>query len=95
MIHVVEDDVAWALAATGIAELHDRAPHRLSGGQRQCLAIAGVQALRRHVGMLFQSPETQLFAPTVAADVAFGPHRLAARDYVTLAVVVLVTIGCC
>ena len=32
--------------------------------------------LRRHVGMLFQSPETQLFAPTVAADVAFGPRRL-------------------
>jgi energy-coupling factor transport system ATP-binding protein len=26
--------------------------------------------------MLFQSPETQLFAPTVAADVAFGPRRL-------------------
>jgi energy-coupling factor transport system ATP-binding protein len=35
-----------------------------------------LRALRRHVGMLFQSPETQLFAPTVTADVAFGPRRL-------------------
>jgi energy-coupling factor transport system ATP-binding protein len=35
-----------------------------------------LRALRRHVGMLFQSPETQLFAPTVAADVGFGPRRL-------------------
>ncbi len=32
--------------------------------------------LRRHVGMLFQFPETQLFERTVYADVAFGPRRL-------------------
>ncbi|HJZ49661.1 MAG TPA: energy-coupling factor transporter ATPase [Roseiflexaceae bacterium] len=37
---------------------------------------ADVRSLRRRVGMLFQSPEMQLFAPTVAADVAFGPRRL-------------------
>ena len=35
-----------------------------------------VMALRRRVGMLFQFPETQLFASTVQADVAFGPQRL-------------------
>jgi len=35
-----------------------------------------LRGLRRRVGMLFQSPEAQLFAPTVAADVAFGPRRL-------------------
>ncbi|MDQ2995588.1 MAG: energy-coupling factor transporter ATPase [Chloroflexota bacterium] len=39
-------------------------------------ATTDLRVLRRHVGMLFQSPETQLFAPTVAADVAFGPRRL-------------------
>jgi energy-coupling factor transport system ATP-binding protein len=39
-------------------------------------ATADLRALRRHVGMLFQSPESQLFAPTVAADVGFGPRRL-------------------
>ena len=35
-----------------------------------------LRSLRRRIGMLFQSPEAQLFAPTVAADVAFGPRRL-------------------
>ncbi len=34
---------------------------------------ADLRALRRAVGMLFQQPESQLFAPTVLADVAFGP----------------------
>ncbi len=38
---------------------------------------AGVdlQTLRRHVGMLFQFPEMQLFERTVFADVAFAPRR--------------------
>jgi len=35
-----------------------------------------LRALRRRVGMLFQSPEAQLFAPTVLADVAFGPRQV-------------------
>jgi energy-coupling factor transport system ATP-binding protein len=39
-------------------------------------ATTDLRVLRRHVGMLFQSPEAQLFAPTVAADVAFGPRQL-------------------
>jgi energy-coupling factor transport system ATP-binding protein len=37
---------------------------------------ADLHALRRHVGMLFQFPETQLFERTVYADVAFGPRRM-------------------
>ena len=32
--------------------------------------------VRRRVGMAFQYPETQLFAETVAEDVAFGPRNL-------------------
>lgn len=35
-----------------------------------------LRVLRRRVGMLFQFPESQLFARTVFADVAFGPQRL-------------------
>ncbi|GLV60231.1 energy-coupling factor transporter ATP-binding protein EcfA [Dictyobacter sp. S3.2.2.5] len=35
-----------------------------------------LRALRQRVGMLFQFPESQLFAPTVYADVAFGPQRM-------------------
>lgn len=37
---------------------------------------ANLAKLRRMVGLVFQSPETQLFAPTVFEDVAFGPHQL-------------------
>jgi energy-coupling factor transport system ATP-binding protein len=32
--------------------------------------------LRRRVGLVFQFPESALFAPTVEADVAFAPRRL-------------------
>ena len=35
-----------------------------------------LQTLRRHVGMLFQFPEAQLFEHTVYADIAFGPRRM-------------------
>jgi cobalt/nickel transport system ATP-binding protein len=33
-------------------------------------------AIRRTVGMVFQDPDDQLFMPTVAEDVAFGPLNL-------------------
>lgn len=32
--------------------------------------------VRRQVGVLFQNPDDQLFAPTVWQDVAFGPHNM-------------------
>jgi energy-coupling factor transport system ATP-binding protein len=42
-------------------------------------AATDLRALRQRVGMLFQSPDAQLFAPTVYADVAFGPQRIGLR----------------
>lgn len=39
-----------------------------------------LRALRRQVGLLFQFPEAQLFAPTVFEDVAFGPRQLGLRE---------------
>lgn len=33
-------------------------------------------AIRRRVGLLFQTPDDQLFCPTVFEDVAFGPRQL-------------------
>jgi len=33
-------------------------------------------AVRRQVGLVFQEPDDQLFCPTVAEDVAFGPQQL-------------------
>lgn len=37
---------------------------------------ADIKKLRRHVGLLFQYPEHQLFAETCRQDIAFGPTRL-------------------
>ncbi|HET8681292.1 MAG TPA: ABC transporter ATP-binding protein, partial [Micromonosporaceae bacterium] len=41
---------------------------------RSCLA-----EVRRRVGIVFQDPDDQLFLPTVAEDVAFGPANLGLR----------------
>jgi cobalt transport protein ATP-binding subunit len=37
---------------------------------------AHLKEIRRRVGMVFQDPDDQLFMPTVAEDVAFGPANL-------------------
>jgi len=37
---------------------------------------ADFHEVRRRVGLLFQAPDDQLFCPTVAEDVAFGPLNL-------------------
>ena len=47
------------------------------------LAVAGirdVRELRAAVGLVFQDPDDQLFMPTVAEDVAFGPLNLGLDD---------------
>jgi len=44
--------VEWAMQATGILELRDKAPHELSGGQQQRAAIAGILAMRPNVLVL-------------------------------------------
>jgi cobalt/nickel transport system ATP-binding protein len=36
----------------------------------------GFHEVRKRIGLLFQDPEDQLFCPTVAEDVAFGPLNL-------------------
>ncbi|MEU8818802.1 ABC transporter ATP-binding protein [Actinoplanes sp. NPDC048796] len=40
---------------------------------------AGLAEIRRRVGIVFQDPDDQLFMPTVAEDVAFGPQNLGVR----------------
>lgn len=40
---------------------------------------AGLKEIRRRVGIVFQDPDDQLFMPTVAEDVAFGPANLGLR----------------
>lgn len=44
---------------------------------------SSLKEIRRRVGMVFQNPDDQLFAPTVYQDVAFGPSNLGlSRDRV-------------
>lgn len=43
---------------------------------RKCLSEADFRLVREQVGLLFQDPDDQLFCPTVAEDVAFGPLNL-------------------
>lgn len=42
------------------------------------LEEAALRDIRRHVGLVFQDPDDQLFCPTVFEDVAFGPQSLGA-----------------
>jgi len=56
------------------------------GTGRGAIVIGGVpvtrenlQQVRRRVGIVFQDPDDQLFMPTVADDVAFGPSNLGVR----------------
>jgi cobalt/nickel transport system ATP-binding protein len=45
-------------------------------GRRVDHGRAGLAALRRRVGLVFQDPDRQLFAATVEEDVSFGPLNL-------------------
>ena len=52
----------------------DVAGARVDPADRPALA-----EIRRRVGIVFQDPDDQLFMPTVAEDVAFGPQNLGVR----------------
>jgi len=43
------------------------------------VASGNLREIRRRVGIVFQDPDDQLFMPTVAEDVAFGPANLGLR----------------
>ena len=53
------------------------APERGSGAIfGEPVRKANLRAVRRRVGVVFQNPDDQLFCPTVAEDVAFGPRNM-------------------
>ena len=53
----------WALEATGMTDLRDRSPVTLSGGQKQCLAIAAVLAMRPGL-LVLDEPTASLDVPS-------------------------------
>ena len=42
----------------------------------ETISAKNLEKIRRQVGLVFQDPDDQLFCPTVAEDVAFGPQQL-------------------
>ncbi|OJX47129.1 MAG: hypothetical protein BGO78_16760 [Chloroflexi bacterium 44-23] len=86
----VEERTEWALHATGMHDLRNEKPSNLSGGQKQCLAIAAALAMRTQVLVLDEPtasldvPNTQRVMETLAAvraqygiTIILIEHRLA------------------
>lgn len=48
--------------------------------QGEAITPENLETVRRQVGLLFQDPDDQLFCPTVAEDVAFGPQQLGLNE---------------
>jgi energy-coupling factor transport system ATP-binding protein len=63
----VAQRTSWALHATGLTDLKNEKPSELSGGQKQCLAIAAALAMRTQVLVLDE--------PTASLDVP-NTHRV-------------------
>ena len=66
--------------STLLQHLNGLLPERLTGEPAvfvagEALTEATASDIRRRVGLLFQDPDDQLFCPTVAEDVAFGPRQ--------------------
>ena len=67
--------------STLLLHLNGLLPEKLSGAPAvkifgQPVAAENLEMIRRQVGLVFQDPDDQLFCPTVAEDVAFGPRQL-------------------
>ena len=59
----------------------------LYGGDRVSFTRKDLERLIRRVGLVFQDPDVQLFAPTVFQEVAFGPKNFGRKDSELMAVV--------
>ena len=67
--------------STLLLHLNGLLPGKLSGDGAvkifgEAISQNNLQSVRREVGLVFQDPDDQLFCPTVAEDVAFGPQQL-------------------
>jgi len=58
----VEERTEWALKVTGLVDLRGHRPSSLSGGQKQCVAIASALAMRTQV-LVLDEPTASLDVP--------------------------------
>jgi energy-coupling factor transporter ATP-binding protein EcfA2 len=73
----IDRRITWALEVTGLAGFRDRSPLRLSGGEKQRLAIASVLAMRP-MGLVLDEPTASIDPGGKAAF--FGLLERLARD---------------
>ncbi len=77
--------VSWAMGLLHIADLADKAPHELSDGQKQRVAIAGVLAMKPAV--LIMDEPTSLLDPKTALDLVNTVKQL--HDSLDITVIIV------
>jgi energy-coupling factor transporter ATPase len=76
--------VRWALETVGMLPYRNRAPHRLSAGQKQRVAIAGVIAMKPQVLVLDES--TAMLDPLGRRDVLAAVRKLHQQGVTVIAI---------
>ena len=74
--------VEWALSKVGMLEYRKRTPFKMSGGQKQCLAIAGVLAILPKILVLDES--TAMLDPKGRSEVLKVAHELNRQEGITV-----------
>jgi energy-coupling factor transporter ATPase len=80
----LHERVDWALDLLGLAEYRQRQPHRLSAGQKQRVAIAGVMAMKPEVLVLDEA--TALLDPEGRRDVLAAVRTLHGEGLTVVAI---------
>jgi len=81
----IRERVNWAMQLVGIEHLANRAPHELSDGQRQRVALAGVLSMKPKI-LILDEP-TSLLDPTTAIELISTLKRLNESLNITVIVV--------
>jgi len=78
----LHERVEWALAAVGMLTFRDREPHRLSAGQKQRVALAGVMAMKPDVLVLDEA--TSMLDPEGRSQVLSAVRSLNQNEGTTV-----------
>jgi energy-coupling factor transporter ATPase len=80
----LQERVEWALGVVDMLDHRHRPPHRLSAGQKQRVAIAGVMAMKPEVLVLDEA--TSMLDPEGRRDVLAAVHKLNEEGVTVIAI---------